>query len=375
MQEGQSIRAGVNKLFPVLGVITSLSIAVICGEVLTRLLFTYSTPDTVKEHSLPHASAAYARSVFLPVNREIKIDKSRVFFINRHGYRGSSFEVPKPQELQRIVVLGGSTVFDQNTEEGRDWPHLVEKILKEKGHHKVEVINAGIPGHASSDSLGRLYTHIWQWEPDYVIVSHAWNDFKYMNDISSDSPLISLIKPANPDADPSMTYQGILDYVLAYSQLYVKIRNRYFAWKASLGAEGRMKDDRRDDVGSLGLRQFRLNMELLIDATRNIHAVPIIVTQPTLVSAKNTEEDRKRIGYGSVGLSHEGILRAYEKCRQVILDVARLKNVYVIDLTPQFQGKSDLFSDHDHTTPQGSEEVARRVAEFMDPILKPSSER
>ena len=57
---------------------------------------------------------------------------------------------------------------------------LSGKVSEGKGHH-VEVINAGIPGHTSGDSLGRLYTEIWQWKPDYVIMYEAWNDIKYFN--------------------------------------------------------------------------------------------------------------------------------------------------------------------------------------------------
>ena len=111
-----------------------------------------------------------------------------------------------------------------------------------------------------------------------------------------------------------------MDYLLSYSQLYIKIRNRYFVWKHQVGSEGKFKEERKDNVGSLGLAQFRLNMEMFIDVSRNIHAIPILLTQATLVSPTNTAEDRTRIIYGYVGLSHEGIVRAYEKCRQVILD-------------------------------------------------------
>ncbi|BFU90222.1 MAG: hypothetical protein NTAFB01_14090 [Nitrospira sp.] len=108
---------------------------------------------------------------------------------------------------------------------------------------------------------------------------------------------------------------------------------------------------------------------------RSIHAIPILVTQATLASPTNTEEDRKKIAYGYVGLSHEGILQAYEKCRQAVLGVAREKKADVLDLLPQLQGKSELFQDHDHTNPRGSEEVARRIANFLDPLLKHNSER
>ncbi|MDI3464390.1 MAG: hypothetical protein OJF50_003211 [Nitrospira sp.] len=369
-----------NALFRLLGVLTFIVITLICGEIFVRLFFSYYTPDTVKKHSLPYVPAAYASSMFAPVNDRIEITLvkavgAKTYFINEHGSRGASFKLPKPPDVRRIVVLGGSTVFDLNADEGFDWPHLVEKFLKEKGHHQVEVINAGIPGHTSSDSLGRLYAEIWQWEPDYLMIYEAWNDIKYFNSLSYNTPLIRLVKPSNSDADPFKTYQGTMDYLLSYSQLYVRIRTRYFAWKHQVGSEGKLKEERKDNVGSLGLSQFRLNMEMFVDVSRNIHAIPILITQATLVSSMNTEEDRKRIVYGYVGLSHEGILQAYEKCRQVVLGVAREKKADVLDLLPQLQGKSELFHDHDHTTPRGSEEIAKRVANFLDPLLRQSRER
>ncbi len=369
-----------NALFRLLGVLTFILLTLICGEIFVRLFFFYHTPDTVKQHALPYVPAVYARTMFAPVNDRIEMSLvkawgAKTYFINEHGSRGASFKLPKPPGVQRIVVLGGSTVFDLNADEGFDWPHLVEKFLKKNGHHQVEVINAGIPGHTSGDSLGRLYTEIWQWEPDYLIIYEAWNDIKYFNSLSYDTPLIRLIKPANPNADPFKNYQGTMDYLLSYSQLYVKIRSRYFAWKHRGGSEGRFKEERRDSVEDLGLAQFRLNMKAFVDISRNIHAIPILVTQATLVSPKNTEEDRKKIAYGYVGLSHEGILQAYEKCRQAVLGVAREKKTDVLDLLPQLQGKSELFHDHDHTTPRGSEEIAGRVANFLDPLLKQSRER
>ena len=367
-------------LFRLIGVLTFIVITLICGEIFVRGFFSYYTPDTVKKHSLPYVTAVYASSMFAPVNDKIEFTPTSAvgvknYFINDHGSRGASFKVPKPPGVRRIVVLGGSTVFDLNAEEGFDWPHLVEKILKENGHHQVEVINAGIPGHTSSDALGRLSTEIWQWEPDYLMIYEAWNDIKYFNSLSYDTPLIRLVKPSNPDADPFKTYQGTMDYLLSYSQLYMRIRTKYFGWKYQVGSEGRFKKERRDNVGDLGLTQFRLNLETFIDVSRNIRAIPILITQATLVSPTNTEEDRKRIVYGYVGLSHEGIVRAYEKCRQIILQTARGKNANVLDLMPEFQGKSELFHDHDHTTPHGSEEIAKRVANFLDPLLKQPRER
>lgn len=366
--------AGTEQFFPLFGLFASIVLTLICGELLVRCFFSYYTPETLKKHTLPYVRASYASSIFAPANDRFQINfsdvDSKTYFINEHGSRGATFKVPKPSGVQRVVVLGGSTVFDTHADEGADWPHLVEKFLREKGHHRVEVINAGIPGHTSSDSLGRLYTEIWQWEPDYLIIYESWNDIKYFNNLSYANPLIRLVKPSNPDADPFRNYQGTLDYFLSYSQLYMKIRTKYLVWKYPENMEGWIRNERRDNVEELGVKQFRLNLEMFVEASRNMHAIPVLVTQITLASPTSTTEDRKKIMYGYVGLSHEGILQAYERCRQAILSVAREKNVEALDLLPELQGRSELFYDHDHTTPRGSEEIARRVADFLDSLLK-----
>jgi hypothetical protein len=90
-------------------------------------------------------------------------------------------------------------VFDGNAKdpsenETRDWPHLIERFLRDEGY-KVEVINAGIPGHASFDALGRLYSQLWIYQPDYVLLYNIWNDIKYFRSLGPENPLISLYKP------------------------------------------------------------------------------------------------------------------------------------------------------------------------------------
>lgn len=374
--------------FRLWGIVAALAFAVAYAEGLVRWLYPYNTPDTFKQYSLPIMPAVYARHLFEPIDRAVEVDGEKawgvasdqtasrqVYFINRHGYRGPSFDVPKPAGLTRIVVLGGSTVFDKDATEGNDWPHLVERLLKEKGYTNIEVINAGIPGQTSADLLGRLFAEVWLWEPDYILVYEAWNDIKYFGDLSYDKPLIRLVPPLNPN-DPFKTYQGSLDYLMAYSQLYVKMRNKYFHWKYPLGPEGVLtKKEPKNGIGPQGFTQFRHNMELLVDGSKNIHAVPILLTQATLVAPNNTEEDRKKIAYGYVGLNHEALVQVLEQCRQVILDVAREKGIAVLDVAQQLSGRRELFTDHNHTTEQGSQEIARRVTDFLAPLLRHNPKR
>lgn len=351
----------------------SVSIVLVCGEILVRVSSRYNTPTTISEHSLQYVPSIFARHLLKP-NQIVKPQLAwgvrpeeeaadLTYFINEFGYRGPSFSIPKPKGIWRIVVLGGSAVFDFNAD---DWPYLIQHYLKAMGHTNVEVINAGVPGHASFDSLGRLYSQIWTWEPDYILVYHGWNDIKYFRTLVREKPLVNHFRPYDENTDPFRTYQGWLDKLLCMSQLYVKFRNQYFIWRMKPGPEGTIPEAEYSlTYSSLAVHQFRLTLQLIVDAARNTGATPILLTQATLVSTDNSKEDRKRIAYEYQGLSHPALVKAFRSSNQIIVSVAREKGADFLDLAHMFSGQSDLFSDHVHTTQGGSRIIAEATAAFL----------
>ena len=101
--------------------------------------------------------------------------------LNRHnslGYRGAEIAVPKPEGVFRIVALGGSTTYGQGIEDWRlAYPAQLERILREDyGYAGVEVVNAGVHGYASWDSLANFAFRVLDLEPDLIIVYHGIND-------------------------------------------------------------------------------------------------------------------------------------------------------------------------------------------------------
>ena len=278
----------------------------------------------------------------------------------------------KPRGTTRIVVIGGSAVFDAyqkdvSPDQGGDWPHLVERYLRERGYNNVEVINAGMPGLASFDALGLLYSQLWVYQPDYVIFYGAWNDIKYFKKLTPETPLISLFTPFDQKSNPFTEYQGWWDRFLSNFQLYVKIRNRYYDWKFHVGEEGAMPEGAKYDetYSPYGVKQYRLDVELIVDACRNINAKPVLITEVTLVSPNNSPEERKVIAYPYQQLTPAALVRAYEDTYNVLRAVAKEKGVPLLDLTKQLNGHRELFVDHAHLSSKGSHEVAKRVAEFL----------
>lgn len=369
---------------------TSLALTLGLAEVVVRALRPYNTPDTVRHYSIQYEPAVYARHLMKPLDRLVEVDggkawgtkspdapPERAYFINAWGYRGPGFSAAKPHDTTRIVVLGGSAVFDQNVSdtggaETKDWPHEVGRRLARMGL-RVEVINAGVPGHTSADSLGRLFAQLWLFEPDYVVAYHGWNDIKlwHRHAITPETPLIRRVQPYDERRNPFTSYRGTLDAFLSHSQLYVKVRNRILGRGLRLGAEGAVEEgEPGHDWGRFGPAQFRLNLQLIVDASRNVGAVPILATQGTLVTADASAEARERIGYHYQLLTHEALAAAVEEANRIVRAVAAEKAVPLLDVAAEINGREDLFQDHVHTNAAGSAEIARIASGFLAEQLR-----
>lgn len=100
---------------------------------------------------------------------------------NRHnalGFRGDEIALPKPTTTYRIVCMGGSTTYSDGVQDyTKSYPVLLEKYLHEQGWTNVEVINAGVPGYTSLESLINLQTRVLDLEPDLIINYDGSNDF------------------------------------------------------------------------------------------------------------------------------------------------------------------------------------------------------
>jgi len=95
---------------------------------------------------------------------------------NSLGYRGKEVEVPKPPGQFRVVCLGGSTTYDDCIEDDTlTYPARLEYHLRERGYN-VRVVNAGVPGWTSYESLINYAFRVSYLEPDMVILFDAWND-------------------------------------------------------------------------------------------------------------------------------------------------------------------------------------------------------
>lgn len=368
----QTVRLSPAKhlVFGLVTVLLTSGLILGAAELYVRRTQPFYTPETLKAQSLQFDPSALARYNFRP-NQQLAHPAIR---INAQGYRGADFELEKQPGMPRIMFLGGSMVFTINTPDGEDWPALTGKALEELGHPNVEAMNAAVTGSTTADVFGRFYGELWAYHPDYVVICLAWNDLKLLKYYRRGTSLLRASRPVEPNTDPRQNYRNAVDRVLSRSsQVYVRLRSRYYAWSIPSGTEGAIeRSSLIDEFDPAWLDQYRMNLKLLADAVKHAGGTPVFVTQPTLVMEDNTAADRERIGYHYIGFTHERLAEILAACRDAVLEVAREQGAPSIDAYAEMSGQSRYFMDHVHTSPEGSEAIARIVAGELKTLLEAS---
>ena len=119
--------------FYILIPLLSFVLSFLVGESVTADLFSSNRIEELRKHSLQYHRANIVRYTLKP-SQVVRPDGNRVWYINEHGLRGESFSLEKPKFQIRIIIIGGSAVFDQNASGNLHWPKLIENALHAKGY-------------------------------------------------------------------------------------------------------------------------------------------------------------------------------------------------------------------------------------------------
>ena len=188
--------------------------------------------------------------------------------------------------------------------------------------------------------------------------------------ISPEHSILRTYKPLPTTINPFIEHTGFIDKILCKSQVYLRLRKKYYKQKLRPGNEGTVKEGNlAPDISPYGTEQFEVNLKLLVDSIRDIGAVPILLIQPRLVSPNNSEKDKQKIKYKYVRLTHEAFCRAFKLMDSVLIKVVKEKDVELFDLSSLYTGRGEYFRDHIHLNPEGSKVVSEALADYLENIL------
>lgn len=330
------------------------------------------TPNELRQVSLEYEPAVFSRQRILRESRDIIKSAETRFHINGYGYRGPEIDMPKKRT--RIIIYGGSAVFDPLV--SVSWPEKVQEHLN-KLSYDVEVINAGIPGASSAEIAARFFSEVLYLRPDFVLMYEGWNDVRFFNPQSLRLDQLTVLdKKKNFFLYPS----GRVDSLLSEnSYLYLMARNWYLQSIAFREQKNIPYVSRKDRYGNeknffgeiynFG-SQVNINTKIFIEAAFGAGVRPIIVTQAVLPVYGINEESRKKIDFSYVELNLQGILQALKQINEQQIKAAKDKKADLIDANSKMSGRQDLFFDHVHFSKAGSDMFAHYMAESLAPYLQ-----
>jgi lysophospholipase L1-like esterase len=94
---------------------------------------------------------------------------------NELGFRGASFERKKPAGTRRVVCVGASTTYGSLSDPHDSYPAQLG-ILMAKEPGTWEVVNGGIVGTVSTETLVDLEIRVLPVDPDVVVIMPARNE-------------------------------------------------------------------------------------------------------------------------------------------------------------------------------------------------------
>ena len=262
--------------------------------------------------------------------------------ITSHGFRGEEFSVEKPSGVFRIIAIGGSTTFGYCIDDNDNTtPAVLERLLNDayKGNPEVEVINAGVSGYMSSESLINFELRLLDLDPDAVLIYHSINDLRarlvpgFKGDYSHHRMVWS-----GQDEQPSPR----LEYSYLFRALRWRLtsyRNRGDMMLLTRNSPPRDIAERQTHYRNSSALPFIRNMRSMVRLARSYEIEPMLFT-----FAYRKEEFRSPW--------KEGL----EEHNAALMRLAEQEQVPIVDLDVLSSQDSRYWCDADHVTEAGAEE-------------------
>ena len=180
-------RAGLTLLRRVIFA-ASLLVLLICGAEVAVRLYEASTGDNVcpiadgvcgdpSQLTIPSWSFHHELKPMAAAKVECRDSKSDVELrTNSIGLRGPELAIPKPANVCRIVVLGDETIYAPETNDSDHFCTLLQDQLQPRTNSRIEVVNAGIPGHCPLTEFLLFKQRLLSLQPDLVLLHFDWSD-------------------------------------------------------------------------------------------------------------------------------------------------------------------------------------------------------
>ncbi|UCH20945.1 MAG: hypothetical protein JSU83_20885 [Deltaproteobacteria bacterium] len=308
--------------------------------------------------------------------------------VNKYGFLtdGQPLSYQKSSNEIRIATIGASTTANINLPFEQNWPGYLGNLLQhELPDKKVTIINAGVPGFDTAQSIGNLALRVMPFEPDIVIIYHLYNDLKAVRNNDSFRPDYSHIhrKPFGFYQQPSLLVQ-----CLNYSMMYVRLRNKLREIKKDqIKLEKRKKllqqTGRLAEIPEQAVKTFEQHIRCLVFIANAGGANVILSSFATLHNPALDYSDKKMLPkltrlqkkemFSLVnftpGLTLEAVFRGFKSYNRVLKEVAALDKTGWVDNASLIPHEDRYFVDRVHFSKEGAALMANNFVPMILEIL------
>jgi len=304
-------------------------------------------------------------------------DSKGAIQLNELGYRGPVPAKDKGNEY-RILVLGGSTVFN-GSPESYSIPAQLERLFHESGRQCVRVYNWGLISAVSGQELATLVFRALDYDPDLVVVYDGANDvlspyyfdprpgYPYNFMLTEAGQLLAERRATFPDLlAAGLQRSRILNFAFGDALSGRLVDNKHLREQCEYGTpawEERIADTYADHVERMAV-------------IGRAHGVDVAVfLQPLLFHRSNRVGREKDLPAWT--LLSQYIHRVYPKMRAAA--AARVEAIAddrarFVDLSLVVsESNEELFWDQCHVNNRGNEIIGRRIFSEIHPIVARAS--
>ncbi|MBJ21525.1 MAG: hypothetical protein CL933_19120 [Deltaproteobacteria bacterium] len=278
--------------------------------------------------------------------------------VNADGFSDKEWPVDRSPGVIRIACLGGSTTQDGlKADRSNTYPFLLSKMMNRRLKADVEVLNFGVNGWTSAESLVNYALLVCRYEPDVVVIHHSVNDVwprlypGYRSDYTH-------YRVPWEDAQLSAWDKRLISWSRLWAahriqdQELVGIRERVIRRVDGRSVE-LLKQLQPETVSG-----YRGNLQRLCRLVLADGATPVLMTMPF---------DGDAGGFGEAFL--ELLCGGTEEHNEVMRTVAAEEGALLVDASASFSSDPDehakFFADYVHQRPGGNRAKALLIADAL----------
>lgn len=195
---------------------------------------------------------------------------------NNRGFVGPDLVLEKPAGVVRLAFIGGSTT-------ATGYHRFVERRLNELGKDsgtRFECLSFAIGFYTSTHSTVNFVLNVLDYEPDYVVFLHGWNDTRANSDpdsfLGDYSHAFKRFEPPTPDDA----------WLIRGSVVYRYIKRRLSPTPPWAGLASALTRPQRGNAPTKLGRTYLRNVNTIVELANAKSIVPVLVTQ---ASSQNPE--------------------------------------------------------------------------------------